>query len=196
MNRLSYSPVAINFAWLWWSPMASEALPYGKKFSWGSMPQEPHLDHRMVWVTNNCARCARRMAAPPPTPCCPPRPAPFFNIWIRPCVPPSEKQSAEQSQISCAYSQKVVRTNEIARSVIDSLTKIILLNCLYLFWVCLPQNTLNVARLHCHQSMCKPKKFNLLHQILFPCGNETGQALIFFYSYLLNLPTASWRAKW
>ena len=26
MNRLSYTPVTINFAWLWWSPMASEAL--------------------------------------------------------------------------------------------------------------------------------------------------------------------------
>ena len=26
-----YSPVAINFAWLWWSLMASEALPYGLK---------------------------------------------------------------------------------------------------------------------------------------------------------------------
>ena len=24
-----YSPVAINFGWLWWSPTASEALPYG-----------------------------------------------------------------------------------------------------------------------------------------------------------------------
>ena len=27
-DRLSYSPVAINLAWLWWSPTASEALSY------------------------------------------------------------------------------------------------------------------------------------------------------------------------
>ena len=33
-----------------------------------------------------------------------------------PCAPPGEKRSGEQSQIS--YSPKVVRTNEIARSVI------------------------------------------------------------------------------
>ena len=33
-------------------------------------------------------------------------------------VPPGEKWSGGQSQMSWAYSQKVVRTNEIARSVI------------------------------------------------------------------------------
>ena len=33
-------------------------------------------------------------------------------------VPPDEKQSGEQSQISWAYFPKVVRTNEIARLVI------------------------------------------------------------------------------
>ena len=36
-------------------------------------------------------------------------------------APPEEKQSGGQSWISWAYSQKVVRTNEIARSVIISL---------------------------------------------------------------------------
>ena len=35
-----------------------------------------------------------------------------------PHVPPGEKRSGEQSQISWAYYPKVVRTNEIARSVI------------------------------------------------------------------------------
>ena len=33
-------------------------------------------------------------------------------------TPPGEKRSGEQSRISWAYSPKVVRTNEIARSVI------------------------------------------------------------------------------
>ena len=34
------------------------------------------------------------------------------------CVSPGEKQSGERSRISWAYSSKVVRTNEIMRSVI------------------------------------------------------------------------------
>ena len=50
-----------------------------------------------------------------------------LNIVLCPaCAPPGEKWSGELSQISWAYSQKVVRTNEISRSVIitlHSLTK-------------------------------------------------------------------------
>ena len=34
------------------------------------------------------------------------------------CVPPGEKRSGERSRISRAYSQKVVRTNEIVRLLI------------------------------------------------------------------------------
>ena len=39
-------------------------------------------------------------------------------------MPPGEKQSGGQSQIFGAYSQKVVRTNEIVRSLITSLTAV------------------------------------------------------------------------
>ena len=39
-------------------------------------------------------------------------------------VPPSEKQSGEQSRISWAHSPKVVRTNEIARLLITSVTTV------------------------------------------------------------------------
>ena len=42
----------------------------------------------------------------------------------------------------------------------------------------LPQNILNVAKLHCHKSTHQPKKFDLVHQTVSPCermeiGNET-----------------------
>ena len=43
--RLSYNPVAINFAWLWWSPTASEALSYGlilKIFLGDHAPRPPY----------------------------------------------------------------------------------------------------------------------------------------------------------
>ena len=31
-DHQSYSPVVKQFAWLWWSPTASEALSYGLNF--------------------------------------------------------------------------------------------------------------------------------------------------------------------
>ena len=40
------------------------------------------------------------------------------SLVTSPQVPPGKKQSGEQSQISWAYYPRVVRTNEIARSVI------------------------------------------------------------------------------
>ena len=40
------------------------------------------------------------------------------GLMPSPYVPPGEKRSGEQSRISWAYSQKVVRTNEIARLLI------------------------------------------------------------------------------
>ena len=52
-------------------------------------------------------------------------------------MPPSERQSGEQSQISWAYSPKAVRTNEIVRSVIITYRTCfttVLLKYPYLFW--------------------------------------------------------------
>ena len=40
------------------------------------------------------------------------------HSWVVSCPPHGEKRSGKQSQISWAHSQKVVRTNEIVRSVI------------------------------------------------------------------------------
>ena len=81
------------------------------------------------------------------------------SLVLSPCAPPGEKQSGEQSQISWAYYSKVVRTNEIARSVIISKhlpynddKK----NCSspfkypYFIGVGFPQN---ITRLHCRKSM-------------------------------------------
>ena len=86
MNRLSYSPVAINFTWLGWSPTASEALSYGQNFPGGACPQTAlddvnavrytHVkkkkkkmhDARAAWPLHNHSMCA----------------PPFFNLWIRP----------------------------------------------------------------------------------------------------------------
>ena len=42
MNHLSYSPISINFVWLWWSPMASEALSYGENFPGEHTPRSPY----------------------------------------------------------------------------------------------------------------------------------------------------------
>ena len=43
----------------------------------------------------------------------------FLYTHIPVCVhPPAEKRSGEQSQISWAYSPKLVKTNEIARLLI------------------------------------------------------------------------------
>ena len=41
MNHLSYTPMAINFVymWLWWFLTASESY-YGLKLYWGSMPTD------------------------------------------------------------------------------------------------------------------------------------------------------------
>ena len=55
-NCQSYSPVAINFAWLWWSPMASEALSYGlnSKIFLGEHQAAPRPP------TTLCVICARK----------------------------------------------------------------------------------------------------------------------------------------
>ena len=42
----------------------------------------------------------------------------FHSLVPRPCAPPGEKRSGEQSRISWAYYPKQVMTNEIARLVI------------------------------------------------------------------------------
>ena len=64
-------------------------------------------------------------------------------------TPPSKKRSGEWSWISLDYSQKVVRTNEIARVVINLPYN----KYPYPFRVRLVQNVLKVARLHCRKSI-------------------------------------------
>ena len=89
VNCLSYSPVAINFVWLWWSPTASEAILYGlnlKNFP-GEHARTPPLEHCALYM---CAKKEKkkkgkktcRMAASTPTLC---MPSPF-NLWIRLCI--------------------------------------------------------------------------------------------------------------
>ena len=46
------------------------------------------------------------------------------SLVTSPCAPPGEKRSGERSRISWAYYPKVVRTNEIARSVIIMFTSL------------------------------------------------------------------------
>ena len=64
---------------------------------------------------------------------------------------------------------------------------------MYLFWADLAYNILKVARWHCrmcHKSVNKPKKFKLVHQIIFPRDlgtslgdyNWSGCALIKIFS--------------
>ena len=61
------------------------------------------------------------------------------------CMPLSEKQSGEQSQISLAYFQKVVRTNEIVNYYIALPIKHLYSGIrTYFEWVCH-----NIAWLHC-----------------------------------------------
>ena len=55
-NCQSYSPVAVNFAWLWWSPMVSEALSYGPG---GACPQIPLLCFALYVHTKSCMRWLR-----------------------------------------------------------------------------------------------------------------------------------------
>ena len=75
-----------------------------------------------------------------------------------PRMPPGEKWSSKQTQISWAYYPKMIRTNEIGRSVIitqhfpyNSKICSSLFEYLYYFWADCPQNVLNIARLHCHK---------------------------------------------
>ena len=75
-----------------------------------------------------------------------------------PHMPPGEKRSCKQTQISWAYYPKVIRTNEFGRSVIitqhfpyNSKICSSLFEYLYYFWADCPQNVLNIARLHCHK---------------------------------------------
>ena len=73
-NCLSYNPVAINFAWLWWSPMASEALSYGlnlKIFPGGACPQTP-LERFICANKMACDACATWPHQPLPYVCPPP----------------------------------------------------------------------------------------------------------------------------
>ena len=63
------------------------------------------------------------------------------------CAPLGEKRSGELSQI-CAYSPKLMKTDEIVRSLRStSLTTIKFVHLLL-------QNILNIARLHCRKSAC------------------------------------------
>ena len=48
----------------------------------------------------------------------------IISLVPRPCAPPSEKRSGEQSQISWAYYSKVVMTNETARVIIITYTSL------------------------------------------------------------------------
>ena len=102
-----------------------------------------------------------------------------YTSWRRgsslvpsPYTPPGKKRPGGWSGISWSYSPKMVRTNEIARlATIMSLTTVTFWNPLkYLhffervwhkmFWTL-------VARWQ-SQSVCKPKKFDLVHQTVSP----------------------------
>ena len=75
MNRLNYTPVAIHFMCLWWSPTASEVV-YISTFSWGSMPPDPPCT-----CTDNCMLHMPHQSlhyAPPP----------FTNHGIHSCFWP------------------------------------------------------------------------------------------------------------
>ena len=97
----------------------------------------------------------------------------------RPHTPPSEKQSGEQSWISWACYQNVVRTDEIVRLVIIC-TCISLLEYPYLFeWVCCKMFWTLLG--DTVTKVCgRPKKFNLVHQTVSPhegveSGDETSK---------------------
>ena len=79
MNRLSYPPVAIYFAWMWRSPTASEALTYGLNFLGEHAPRPPYNTVRYMRTDN----CALHTLHNPPLYTYGPS---FFNLWICPCV--------------------------------------------------------------------------------------------------------------
>ena len=72
-----YCPATINFAYLLWSPTASEALSYGLNLKIFHAPRPPwnamhYIRAHRNYAHRNCARCARRMAAPKTILCMPP----------------------------------------------------------------------------------------------------------------------------
>ena len=80
------------------------------------------------------------------------------SLVTSPRVSPSKKLSGEQSQFSWTYYPNLVRTNEIARSLILTQhfpynSRICLFQYPYFFWVGCPQNVLNIARLHCRKTV-------------------------------------------
>ena len=83
MNHQSYSPVVKHFAWLWWSPTASEALSYRLNL-YRSMP--PDLPRTLCIIRSRKKFGAPRAARPhQPYSISVSRPPPFFNLWVRPC---------------------------------------------------------------------------------------------------------------
>ena len=97
INRLSYTPVAINVSWLWCSPTASEGLSYGINFtfSWESMPP----DNIVHCARTKSHRQLQTMHATPIKPhsrCM----HPFFNLWILPWGNISISQAAVRNSPS------------------------------------------------------------------------------------------------
>ena len=88
MNRISYSPVAIHFAWLWWSPTASKGLSYGlnlRMFLGEHDPRPPFmvLEHCALYACKQMrVLCTRTWLHQLSLYVCPP----FFNLWIHPCI--------------------------------------------------------------------------------------------------------------
>ena len=65
-------------------------------------------------------------------------------------MPPGEKQSGKQTQNFWAYSQKVVRTKEIVRSLITSLSAV---KGFISTWVFRTGFGTKCSRLHCHRRL-------------------------------------------
>ena len=91
-------------------------------------------------------------------------------------APPGKKQSGEQSQISWAYSPKVVRTNAIARLVIK--TEQFPHNNKFFFYLYSSVHTIfeQVGRKHCQVIASFPGPAQLSGQV--EPGNEASQVTL------------------
>ena len=112
-------------------------------------------------------------------------------------MPPDAKQSVEGSQISWAYFLKLVKTYEIARSLINtystSLTTVKLFHLhssIYFYWAGFPQIFWTLLGYTVAKAPGSPRIFNLFHQTVSPCEKVgSGDEASF-------VPRKLWSVRW
>ena len=101
MNHQSYSPVVKHFAWLWWSPTASEALSYRLNL-YRSMP--PDLPRTLCIIRSRKKFGPLRAPHGRTNPC----PAPL----LQPLGPPLREQTHQTLQASSLVPRPRLKNRE------------------------------------------------------------------------------------